>query len=251
MPKDTRRRDGRPDPDRLIVEAREEESRASHGSLRVFFGASAGVGKTYSMLEQARQKRAGGLDVVVGWVETHGRRETEALLPGLEILPPKVIEYHGTRQPEFDLDAALARHPAILLLDELAHTNVPGARHSKRWQDAEELLQAGIDVYTTVNVQHVESLNDIVAQVTGVTVRETVPDRLLESADEIEFVDLPPDDLLQRLREGKVYVPAEAERAMRSFFTKANLIALRELALRTTAERVDAQMRLFRGSQRI
>jgi two-component system sensor histidine kinase KdpD len=252
MPDDTRTdREGRPDPDLLIAEAREEESSAARGRLRVFFGASAGVGKTYTMLDQVRQKKAAGVDIVAGWVETHGRKETEALLEGLEILPPRILSYRGIQQREFDLDAALARRPSLLLLDELAHTNVTGSRHAKRWQDAEELLHAGIDVYTTINVQHVESLNDIVAQVTGVTVRETVPDRILESAEEIEFIDLPPDDLLQRLRDGKVYVPGEAERAMRAFFTKANLIALRELALRTTAERVDAQMRRYRGRQRI
>jgi two-component system sensor histidine kinase KdpD len=244
-------REGRPDPDRLIEEARAEESRAGRGRLRIFFGACAGVGKTYAMLEQGRQKRRSAMDVVAGWVETHGRKETEALLEGLEILPPRRLDYRGVPQREFDLDAALARRPSILLLDELAHTNVPGSRHVKRWQDAEELLQAGIDVYTTVNVQHVESLNDIVAQVTGVTVRETVPDHILETADEIEFIDIPPDDLLQRFREGKVYVPAQAERAMRSFFTKANLVALRELALRTAAERVDDQMRRLRGTERI
>lgn len=240
-------RDGRPDPDRLIAEAREEEARAGRGRLRVFFGASAGVGKTYAMLEQARAKQAAGCDIVIGWAETHGRRETEALLDGLEVLPPRVLQYRGIAQPEFDLEGALARRPAILLLDELAHTNVPGSRHVKRWQDAEELLASGIDVYTTVNVQHIESVNDIVAQVTGVTVRETVPDRILQVAEEIEFIDLPPEDLLQRLRDGKVYLPAQAERAMESFFTKANLIALRELALRTTAEQVDAEMRRYRG----
>jgi two-component system sensor histidine kinase KdpD len=251
MPNQKQPRDGRPDPDRLIAEAREEEARAARGRLRVFFGASAGVGKTYAMLEQARAKQAAGCDIVVGWAETHGRKETAALLEGLESLPPRVLQYRGVDQREFDLEGALARRPAILLLDELAHTNVPGSRHVKRWQDAEELLASGIDVYTTVNVQHIESVNDIVAQVTGVTVRETVPDRILEGAEEIEFIDLTPDDLLQRLREGKVYMPAQAERAMQSFFTKVNLIALRELALRTTAERVDAEMRRYRGMKGI
>ena len=216
----------------------------------MFLGAAAGVGKTYAMLEQARLRRR---------ARRRRRRrlggdprppETEALLDGLEILPPSASEYRGPILREFDLDAALARKPALLLLDELAHTNAPGARHAKRWQDAEELLDAGIDVYTTVNVQHLESLNDIVAQTTGVVVRETVPDRLLDEADEIELVDITPDDLLERLKEGKVYVPAQAERAMRGFFSRGNLIALRELALRRAAERVDAQMRTYKDDRR-
>jgi len=242
--------DARPDPEQLLARIRREEEGA-RGALKVFFGASAGVGKTYAMLEQAQVRRRQGLDVVVGWVETHGRRETEALLSGLEILPAHSYPYRSIVLREFDLDGALARHPRVLLLDELAHTNAPGSRHAKRWQDAEELLAAGIDVYTTINVQHLESLNDIVSQTTGVIVRETVPDRILETADEIELVDLTPDDLLQRLREGKVYIPAQAEQAMRSFFTKGNLIALRELAMRHAAERVDAQMRLYRSDQGI
>jgi two-component system sensor histidine kinase KdpD len=186
------------------------------------------------------------VDVVVGWVETHGRKETEAVLTGLERLEPLVIDYRGTRLREFDLDGALKRRPAVLLVDELAHTNAPGSRHAKRWQDVEELLAAGITVYTTLNVQHVESLNDVVAQITGVSVRETIPDAVFEKADEVELIDLPPDDLLQRLREGKVYVPEQAQRAVERFFRTGNLIALRELALRRTADRVDAQMQDYR-----
>jgi two-component system sensor histidine kinase KdpD len=243
--------DARPDPDALLARLREEHDRATRAKLKVFFGATAGVGKTYAMLVEAHERMRAGADVVVGLVETHGRRETAALLDGLEQLPRRDSEYRGVHVPEFDLDAALARRPGLLLLDELAHTNVPGSRHAKRWQDVEELLAAGVDVYTTLNVQHVESLIDVVAQITGVTVRETVPDSILDRADEVELVDLPPDDLLQRLREGKVYLPAQAERALESFFRKGNLIALRELALRQTAQRVDAQMESYRRAEGI
>ena len=241
----------RPDPDALLRRLHEEEARQKRGQLKVFLGASPGVGKTFSMLEAARAKRADGIDVVVGVVETHGRAETAELLEGLEIIPKVVIDYRGTRLEEFDLDAALVRHPALLLLDELAHTNAPGSRHDKRWQDVDELLAAGINVYTTVNIQHIESLNDVVAQITGVKVRETVPDSVLERADEVELVDVTADVLLQRLREGKVYVPEQASRAIDRFFRKGNLIALRELALRRTAERVDAQMRGYMAEQGI
>jgi two-component system sensor histidine kinase KdpD len=235
----------RPDPDALLAQVKEQEARAARGKLKLFFGAAAGVGKTYAMLEAARERQAEGIDVVVGYVETHGRAETEALLAGLAVLPPRMVEYRGATLREFDLDAALARRPAIIAVDELAHTNAAGSRHTKRWQDVLELLGAGIDVYTTLNVQHLESLNDIVAKITGVVVRETVPDSVLEEADEVELIDLPPDDLLERLREGKVYVPEQAQEAIRHFFRKGNLIALRELALRRTAERVDAQMRVY------
>jgi two-component system sensor histidine kinase KdpD len=237
--------DRRPSPEALLARIKEEEARARRGKLKVFFGAAAGVGKTYAMLEAAREQRADGVDVVVGLVETHGRAETEALLEGLEVLPPRPVAHRGATFRELDLDAALARHPTLILVDELAHTNAPGSRHAKRWQDVMELLGAGIDVYTTVNVQHVESLNDVVAKITGVIVRETVPDSVLEQADEVELIDLPPDDLLQRFREGKVYMPEQAQEAVRNFFRKGNLIALRELALRRTADRVDAQMRLY------
>jgi two-component system, OmpR family, sensor histidine kinase KdpD len=241
----------RPDPEALLARVKAEEARARRGKLKVFFGAAAGVGKTYAMLEAAREQRDDGIDVVVGYLEAHGRAETEALLEKLEILPRRSVEYRGTTLQEFDLDAALARRPALILVDELAHTNAPGCRHAKRWQDVVELLDAGLDVYTTVNVQHVESLNDVVAKITGVVMRETVPDSVFERADEVELIDLPPDDLLQRFREGKVYVPEQAQEAVAHFFRKGNLIALRELALRRTAERVDAQMRVYRREHAI
>ncbi len=228
---------------------REDEERSRQGQLKVFFGAAPGVGKTYAMLQAAREKRAEGTDVVVGYVETHGRKETESLLEGQELLSTLSIDYRGKNLREFDLDAALARKPAIILVDELAHSNAPGSRHKKRWQDIYELLDAGISVYTTVNVQHLESLNDVVFQITGITVRETLPDSLLDRADEIELIDLPPDDLLQRLKEGKVYVPEQAAAAIENFFRKGNLIALRELSLRRTADRVDEQMLRYRRAR--
>ena len=240
----------RPDPDTLLARVQEEETQQGRGKLKIFFGATAGVGKTYAMLEAAQARRKEGVDVVVGWVDTHGRAETDALLAGLEVLPRRSVAYRGTTLGAFDLDAAVARRPALLLVDELAHTNAPGARHAKRWQDVAEVLDAGIDVYTTVNVQHLESLNDVVAQITGVLVRETVPDSILDQADEVELIDLPPDELLQRLREGKVYVSEQASRALEHFFSKGNLIALRELALRRTADRVDAQMQAYRSHPR-
>jgi two-component system sensor histidine kinase KdpD len=241
----------RPDPDALLRRLRDAEVRERRGRLKVFLGASPGVGKTFTMLETARAKQAEGVDVVIGVAETHGRAETARLLDALEVLPRHAIEYRGTRLEEFDLDAALARRPALLLVDELAHTNAPGSRHDKRWQDVDELLEAGINVYTTVNIQHLESLNDVVAQITGIKVRETVPDSVLERADEVELVDVTADVLQQRLREGKVYVPEQAGRAIDRFFRKGNLIALRELALRRTAERVDAQMRGYMAEQGI
>jgi two-component system, OmpR family, sensor histidine kinase KdpD len=233
-------RDLRPSPEALLEAARREESRA--GKLRIFVGAAPGVGKTYAMLETARARRKDGYDVVVGVVETHGRRETEALLDGLEVIPRRRIEYRGQWLEEMDLDAIIARRPQIVLVDELAHTNAPGSRHPKRCLDVEELLNRGINVYTTVNIQHIESLNDVVAQITGVRVRETVPDRVFDRADSVELVDLTPDDLIQRLKEGKVYVPKQAERALENFFSPPNLTALRELAMRRTAERVDEQL---------
>ena len=241
----------RPSPDELLDRVHREAERNREGQLKIFFGAAPGVGKTYAMLEAARQKRTEGVDIVVGLVETHGRRETEALLEGLEVLPRSNLEYRGRALREFDLDAALRRKPAIILVDELAHTNAPGSRHKKRWQDVYELLGAGISVYTTMNVQHVESLNDVVSQITGINVRETVPDFLLDRADEIELIDLPPDDLLQRLREGKVYMPEQAAAAIENVFRKGNLIALRELALRRTADRVDEQMQIYRQDKGI
>lgn len=241
----------RPDPDALLARVEREEQQEKRGRLKIFFGAAAGVGKTYEMLLTAHTKRQKGVDVVVGLVETHERQETIAVLQGLEVLPPKLVQYRGMVRREFDLDGALKRRPSLILVDELAHSNAVGCRHPKRWQDIEELLNAGIDVYTTLNVQHLESLNDDVNQVTGVQVFETVPDTVFELADEIELIDLPPDDLLTRLKEGKVYIPHQAERAMQNFFRKGNLIALRELSLRLTADRVDAQMLDYRDSNAI
>jgi two-component system, OmpR family, sensor histidine kinase KdpD len=230
----------RPSPEALLEAARREEGHA--GKLKIFVGAAPGVGKTYEMLQQARARKKDGFDIVVGIVETHGRRETEALLEGLEVLPQRRIDYKDRRLEEMDLDAVIARHPEIVLVDELAHTNAPGSRHPKRYLDVEELLDQGIDVYTTVNVQHIESLNDVVAQITHVRVRETVPDAIFDRADAVELIDLTPEDLIERLKEGKVYIPKQAERALEHFFSPANLTALRELALRRTAERVDEQL---------
>jgi len=233
----------RPSPEQILERIREEEVRAARGRLKIFFGANPGVGKTFAMLEEARAKRAEGVDVAIGLVETHGRAETGALLAGLEQLPRRTLEHRGVTLTEFDLDAALARRPTLVLVDELAHTNAPGSRHERRWQDVEELLAAGISVYSTLNVQHLESLNDVVAQITGVQVRETVPDTVFDGADDVELADLTPEDLLRRMQQGKVYLAEQAERARDQFFRKGNLIALRELALRRVAERVDAQMR--------
>jgi two-component system, OmpR family, sensor histidine kinase KdpD len=241
----------RPDPDALLAKVQREEAKSRRGRLKIFLGAAAGVGKTYAMLSAAQEKRAEQIDVVIGIVETHGRVDTAALLSGLEVLPLKAVEYRGTQLREFDLDAALGRKPALIIVDELAHTNAPGSRHPKRWNDVEELLNAGIDVYTAVNVQHLESLKDVVTGITQIQVAETVPDTVFDQADEVELVDLPPDELLERLREGKVYLPQQAERAIRNFFRKGNLIALRELSLRRTAERVEEQMRDYREDQGI
>jgi len=238
--------DDRPDPDALLAEVNRDEAKAHRGRLKIFFGASAGVGKTYAMLIAAARLQEQSVDVVVGLVETHGRRETALLIEGLELLPPKQVSHQDATLKEFDIDAALLRRPAVLLVDELAHTNAPGSRHPKRWQDVEELLSAGIDVFSTINVQHLESLNDIVGGITGIRVWETVPDRVFDAADEVVLVDLTPDDLLQRLKEGRVYMPEQAERAIQNFFRKGNLIALRELALRRTADRIDDQMRSYR-----
>jgi two-component system, OmpR family, sensor histidine kinase KdpD len=236
------RRDGdqRPSPEALLEAARREEGRV--GKLRIFVGAAPGVGKTYEMLQTARARKRDGYDIVVGVVETHGRKETEALLEGLEVIPRRRVEYKGQGLEEMDLDAILARRPQIVLVDELAHTNAPGSRHPKRYLDVEELTGHGIDVYTTVNIQHIESLNDVVSQITHVRVRETVPDAIFDRADAVELVDLTPDDLIERLKDGKVYVPKQAERALAHFFSPANLTALRELALRRTADRVDEQL---------
>jgi two-component system sensor histidine kinase KdpD len=232
--------DQRPSPEALLEAARREERRS--GRLKIFVGAAPGVGKTYEMLQQARARKQDGYDILVGVVETHGRKETQALLDGLEVIPRRRLEYKGQWLEEMDLDAIIARGPQIALVDELAHTNAPGSRHPKRYLDIEELLNRGIDVYTTVNIQHIESLNDVVAQITHVRVRETVPDSVFDRADAIELVDLTPDDLIERLKEGKVYVPKQAERALEHYFSPGNLTALRELALRRTAERVDEQL---------
>lgn len=229
--------DRRPDPDALLA-----LTGSARGRLKVFLGASPGVGKTYAMLQGARRLKAEGVDVVIGLVETHGRSETAALLDGLEVLPRKTIEHAGRMLAEFDLDAALARRPALIVVDELAHTNAPDSRHPKRWQDVEELLDAGIKVWTALNIQHLESLKDVVARITGVNVRESVPDTVLREADEVVLVDITPDELIQRLREGKVYMSDTARRAIDNFFTPGNLTALREMALRRTADRVDDQM---------
>ncbi|HEV3143366.1 MAG TPA: sensor histidine kinase KdpD [Gemmataceae bacterium] len=236
----------RPNPDELLARVKAEESRTGRGKLKIFFGYAAGVGKTYAMLEAARREQADGVEVVVGYVEPHGRPETEALLAGLEVLPPKMVPYNNVLLRDFDLDAALKRRPQLILVDELAHTNAEGLRHNKRWQDVEELCDAGIDVYSTLNVQHIESLNDVIAQITGVVIRETIPDAVLEQADEIELVDLTPEELIERLRAGKVYIPQQAERALENFFQKPNLLALRELSLRQAAQRLQRDVEAAR-----
>ena len=241
----------RPDPDALLAQIRQDEQRAARGRLRIYFGASAGVGKTCAMLLAARKLVAEGVDVLAGIVETHGRGETAALLEGLPVLPPALVDYRGKRLAEFDLDAALARQPGLILVDELAHSNVAGSRHPKRWQDVEELLAAGIDVYSTLNVQHLESLNDVVGGITGVKVQETLPDTFFDQADEVVLVDTPADELIERLAAGKVYLPAQAERAAKHFFRKGNLMALRELALRRTADRVEDDVQAYRSDRSI
>ncbi len=241
----------RPDSDDLLAHIQAEEVRPSHGKLKVFLGYAAGVGKTYAMLEAAHQRREEGIDVAVGYIETHGRVETELLLQNLDVIPRRQLEYRGTIQPEMDLDAVLARRPQLVLVDELPHTNAPGSRHTKRYQDVEELLSAAIDVYTTVNIQHLESLNDVVAQITGVTVRETIPDRIMDMVDSIELIDLPPEELIRRLNEGKVYVPDQAANAVHKFFRPGNLTALREMALRHTAAQVDDDMRAYKKAHSI
>jgi two-component system, OmpR family, sensor histidine kinase KdpD len=241
----------RPDPDLLLAKVKQQEAQSRRGKLRIYFGSSAGVGKTYAMLVAARKAKSEGRDVVLGVVETHGRSETAALLDGLESLPQKSMSYRGKELGEFDLDAALKRRPALILVDELAHSNVQGVRHPKRWQDVEELLAAGIDVFTTLNVQHLDSLNDVVGGITNVRVWETVPDTVFDAADEVVLVDIPADELLARLKAGKVYVPQQAERAANNFFRKGNLMALRELALRRTADRVEGDVQAYRVDKSI
>lgn len=240
--------DARPDPDALLATVQQESERAKRGRLKIFFGYAAGVGKTYAMLQAAQRERGEGRDVVVGYVEPHNRPDTAALLTGFTQLELRNVPYRGVTLREFDLDAALARHPDLILVDELAHSNAEGSRHAKRWQDVEELLAAGINVYSTLNVQHLESLNDVIAQITGVTVQETLPDHVLEQANEIELIDLTPEELIDRLREGKIYLTAQAERALRHFFQRSNLTVLRELALRQSAERIHADVQSERQS---
>ncbi|HEY3344911.1 MAG TPA: sensor histidine kinase KdpD, partial [Anaerolineaceae bacterium] len=222
----------RPDPDQLLSRIQNEESARARGKLKIFMGYAAGVGKTYAMLEAGHQRLAEGMDVVVGYIETHGRAETDALLRGMQIIPRKIVEYRGAQLTDMDVDAILARKPSLVIIDELAHTNTPGMRHPKRFLDVEEILDRGISVYATLNIQHLESLNDVVFQITGIKVHETVPDRVVEAADEIELIDLSPDELLTRLKDGKVYVPEQAARAIHQFFRKGNLTALREISLR-------------------
>ncbi|TIU93255.1 MAG: sensor histidine kinase KdpD, partial [Mesorhizobium sp.] len=238
MPDDSRNTETRPSPDALLDRAERE----ARGRLRIFLGAAPGVGKTYEMLMSGRARLADGMDVVIGVVETHGRQETQVLVDGYEVIPRRRVEYKGRMLDEMDIDAILARRPALVLVDELAHTNAPGSRHPKRYLDVQEILTHGIDVYTTLNIQHVESLNDVVAQITRVRVRETVPDSVIDQADDIEIIDLTPDDLIKRLEEGKVYIPSTAQRAIENYFSPGNLTALRELALRRTAQRVDEQL---------
>ncbi|WP_374581440.1 two-component system sensor histidine kinase KdpD [Pseudoduganella sp.] len=243
--------DERPDPDALLAYVQAQERKAARGKLRIYFGASAGVGKTYAMLAAARKLQAAGQQVLVGVVETHGRSETAAMAEGLPVLPLRAVAYRGKTLHEFDIDGALARRPPLVLIDELAHSNAPGSRHPKRWQDVEELLEAGIDVFSTVNVQHLESLNDVVGGITGIQVGETVPDTVFDAADEVVLVDIPADELLARLKGGKVYHAQQAERAAQNFFRKGNLIALRELALRRTADRIEDDVRAYRVEQSI
>lgn len=238
-------------PEQLLARAKEEERQAGRGKLKIYLGAAPGVGKTYAMLQDAQEKRRNGLDVLVGIAESHGREDIDRLLANMDMLPRQSVKYHGTTCSEFDLDAALKRHPGLILMDEMAHTNAPGLRHSKRWQDIQELLDRGIDVYTTLNVQHIESLKDDVAQIIQAPIKETVPDSMIERADTIELIDLPPEDLLKRLQDGKVYIPKQAELAKEHFFRKGNLIALRELALRITAERVGTDVLWYRQGEGI
>src|ERR1700738_5241911 len=241
----------RPNPDEILAQMKREETESTRGKLKIFFGMSPGVGKTYAMLQAARQKQAEGCEVVVGIVETHGRKETEALLEGMPIMPRTQIEYRGTKLEEMDLDAILTWHPGLAVVDELAHTNAPGSRHPKRYQDVLELLDAGISVYTTLNVQHVASRSDVVRQISGISVHETVPDTVLDLADEIILVDLTPEQLRARLAEGKVYLGERAEWAARNFFRESNLTALREMALRLVAEHVDRDLREIMSEQKI
>ncbi len=243
--------DNRPNPELLLKKVQEEERQQRVGKLKIYLGAAPGVGKTYTMLQDALSQQKEGKDIVIGVAESHGRAEIDALLGKIELLPRQEINYRGQKLSEFNLDGALKRHPQLILMDEMAHTNAPGVRHKKRWQDIKELMDRGIDVYTTLNVQHIESLNDDVSHIIHAPIKETVPDLMIEKADTIELVDLPPEDLLKRLREGKVYIPERVELAEKKFFRKGNLTALRELALRVTAERVGSQVQLYRQGEGI
>jgi two-component system sensor histidine kinase KdpD len=243
--------DSRPSPDKLLERVAQEEHEESHGKLKIYLGAAPGVGKTHEMLEDALKKRSQGLDVLLGIVESHGREEIDSLIQHFDMLPRQILSYRETSCFEFDLDGAIKRNPGLILVDEMAHTNIPGLRHRKRWQDIQELLERGIDVYTTLNVQHIESLKDDVAQIIGAPIHETVPDSMIEKADSIELIDLPPEDLITRLREGKIYIPQQAKLAEEHFFRKGNLIALRELALRVTAERVNNDVLWYRKGEGI
>jgi two-component system sensor histidine kinase KdpD len=244
-------KDDRPDPDELLASLKLDEEKSKRGKLKIFFGMCAGVGKTYTMLQTAQAERSKGCDIIIGYIETHNRKETAELAEGFEIIPRKTYQYKSTSVSEMDLDAIIARHPQLVLVDELAHTNAPGSRHTKRYQDVLEILDNGINVYTTVNVQHLESRSDTVAQITGIIVRETIPDEIFENADEIEVIDLTPEELLQRLSEGKVYTPERSKEAVESFFRKGNITALREMALRIVADRVDKQLHEYMQLKRI
>ncbi|MCX6327926.1 MAG: sensor histidine kinase KdpD, partial [Bacteroidia bacterium] len=241
----------RPDPDELLASIKLEEDQSKKGKLKIFFGMCAGVGKTFSMLESAHIDKSNGKDTVIGYVETHNRPDTNELLKGFEIIPRKIVEYKGTKLEDTDIEAVITRKPDIVLIDELAHTNVPGSRHIKRYQDILDILDMGIDVYTTLNVQHLESRSDTVSQITGIVVRETVPDEIFEKADEVELVDITPDVLLQRFADGKVYTPERSVEAIRNFFKKGNITALREMSLRIVADRVDRQLRVYMQKNRI
>ncbi len=241
----------RPNPDDLLASLKLDEEKSRRGKLKIFFGMCAGVGKTYTMLQTAHAEKLKGLDVIIGYIETHKRKETEDLVKGFEVIPRVNVEYKSTSIHEMDLDTIIARKPNVVLVDELAHTNSPGSRHAKRHQDVQELLENGINVYTTLNVQHIESRSETVAQITGIVVRETVPDEIFERADEVELIDLTPEELLQRLSEGKVYTPERSKEAVENFFRKGNINALREMALRLVADRVDKQLHDYLQYKRI
>ena len=243
--------DNRPNPDELLASLNEEEERSKRGKLKIFFGMCAGVGKTYTMLQTAQSEKQKGVEIIIGYIETHNRKETDELVEGFDFIPRKSIEYKSTFLQEMDLDAIICRKPYIVLVDELAHSNSPESRHAKRYQDVLELLENGINVYTTLNVQHLESRSETVSQITGIVVRETIPDEIFENADEVELIDITPEELLQRLAEGKVYTPERSKEAVNNFFRKGNINALREMALRIVADRVDKQLHDYLHYKRI